>query len=158
MTNWDPWREADGVPHISVAWEHLPPETGGAAVVQRDGWVVVFLDPRLPASKRTAALAHELVHAERNGGAHAPGAPGTWGPVVAREERRVDDEVARRLVPVARLLEAAEIVADLGGQVTAEELADEFDVPVAVAERAMLLLGRETDLERHLWDMIADSA
>lgn len=158
MTGWDPWREADGVPHVSVAWERLPAETGGAAVVERDGWVVVFLDPQLPASERTAALAHELIHVERAGGAYDPAMPDTWGPVVAREERRVDYEAARRLLPVARLLEAAEVVADLGGHVTAEEFAAEFELPVAVAERAMLLLGRETDLERHLWDVIADSA
>ncbi len=46
-------------------------------------------------------MAHELVHDERGGGVTAAGMPREWGPVVAREERRVDAEVARRLLPVA---------------------------------------------------------
>lgn len=124
----------------------MPAGTGGAAVVRTGGQAVVFLDPRLPAEERRAALAHELVHDERGGGAWHPDAPPGWDPVVAAEEARVDREVARRLLPLTELLEAAEAADDFGHQVTAAELAGEYEVPLRLAEQAMRLLLDDGDV------------
>lgn len=142
---WDPWAAAEGRLHVQLVWRKLPEETGGAAVVRQEGVAVVFLDPRLSGPERRVALAHELIHDERGGGAWHPDQVDTWGAVVAAEECRVDVEVARRLVPVTELLEAAEAAWDFGHQVTAAELAAEYEVPRATAEQAMrLLLGRSS--------------
>lgn len=103
----------------------------------------VLLDARLSRVERRVALAHELVHLERGGGAHHPGAPRAWSPVVAREERHVDDIVAARLVPgedLARLVAARSEVEP----VTASLVAAEFDVTEDVAQRALEHLAAAT--------------
>ena len=69
-------------------------------------------------------------------GAWWPGMPDSWRAVVARDERQVDAEVARRLVPpdeLAAWLTATE------GPVGPLEVADEWDVPIAVAVVALEL-------------------
>jgi hypothetical protein len=91
---------------------------------------VILLDERLTQVERNAALAHELVHLERDWPCRAD-----WA-----EEERVHDEVARRLVPldvlhrwlVPRELDEA--------QVEAWHVAEHFHVPEPVAERAVRLL------------------
>jgi hypothetical protein len=85
-------------------------------------------------------LAHELVHDERGGGADLPGMPSSWGDVVTRDEKTVDDEVARRLVPVDQLARFVAARCSLGEGGTAQDVADEFDVPVELAARALRLL------------------
>lgn len=82
-------------------------------------------------------LAHELVHDERGGGCDAPGMPTTWDAVVARDEHVVEREVARWLIPFEELLAFIDrrCGAELG--VTVWEVAEEFDVPDYVAERAL---------------------
>jgi hypothetical protein len=133
---WDPWAELDRREHIVLARARLP--AGVHAVYARRGArAAILLDVRLPRRDRRAVLAHELVHDERGGGADVPGMPAAWTAVVAREERAVDAEVARRLVP-PRELEAFVRTRDgLGDAVTLHDLAEEFDVPTWVAETAM---------------------
>lgn len=142
---WDPWGELVWRPHLTLVWRPLPESTGGAAIVRFGGAAVVYLDPRLEAEDRRAALAHELVHDER--GYQPTLGTRSWRAVVAAEERRVDDEVARRLVPLHKLLEAAEAAEDFGHHVTAAELAADHEVPVYVAEQACALLHRGLHLE-----------
>lgn len=94
-----------------------------------------MIDPRLGRRDRAAVLAHELIHDERDI-LYPPGCPAA---LVAKEEAAVDRAVARRLVPLdaLRRLVAAR---SAFGPVTTAEIADEFDVPVEVAQRAAELV------------------
>jgi hypothetical protein len=57
--------------------------------------------------------------------------------VVAREERLVDDEVARRLVPAEELQLVCERADGLGECLTPHDVAAAFEVPESVARRAL---------------------
>lgn len=81
-------------------------------------------------------LAHELVHDERDI-LYLPGAPTG---LVQKEETQVDRIVADRLVPIGELLHLISKVVDLGEPVHAVTVAEEFDVPLDVAQRALWLL------------------
>jgi hypothetical protein len=109
-----------------------------------DGSALVLLDPALGRKERAAALGHELVHLERGGGADASGMPAGWSAVVARDEHQVDDEVARRLVPLEALRGLIRRRLDADLQVTVGEVAEEFDTTDEVARRALLLLAGVT--------------
>lgn len=130
------WRSIAHRDDIHVRITELPDACGGGALIRRtDGSVWILLDERLPATERRAVLLHELVHLER-GTARCEGAPSTWEAVVAREEQRVDDIVAERLVPEDELRQFVARCLDLGHAVVARDVADEFEVPVEVAKRA----------------------
>jgi len=120
-------------------WQATPHQ--GLAEVAPDGSEVVVLDPRLDRRERRAVLAHELVHLERR---LLPS--GTNDAVIDREEHQVRAETVRRLVPpdaLARLVAARIDV----GPVTADLVADEFDVPLPVAVSAMSRLRQEQGLQ-----------
>jgi hypothetical protein len=121
---------------IHVRVMDLPADCGGGALVRRaDGSVWILLDQALTALERRAVLLHELVHLER-GTARHEGAPPAWQAIVAREEQRVEDQVAARLVPDRELREFVQRCLSLDRFVTALDVAQEFEVPVDVAERA----------------------
>ena len=138
--SWNPWRELRRRTHIVFRLASLPAATGGAVYWPRAGRAAIIIDPRLSRSERNAALAHELVHDERGGGADHPGMPPSWAAVVARDEAAVDQEVTRRLVPPAELVRFCEVMVLLDIGVTAHEVAEHFDVPPAVADKALGLL------------------
>ena len=140
----NPWAELRKRDHIVFALESLPAATGGALFARcADGRTTILIDPALDRRARRAALAHELVHEHRGDGSDSGGiVPASWRPVVARDERQVDDEVARWLVPLDQLEAFVERCLDFGAGVEVDEVADAFDVPEAVAERALLLLCR----------------
>jgi Zn-dependent peptidase ImmA (M78 family) len=98
---------------------------------------VIVLDAGLDRRARRCVLAHELVHAERG-----IGHPAATVATMEREEEAVRREVARRLVPPDLLASYLDSRADLGG-VLATEVADEFDVEVDVAAKALELLDRD---------------
>lgn len=117
---------------------HPIAELGGGALAVRRGdeaWVVV--DPSLHGPTRRAAITHELVHLARGPLPTARDAPPTWAAVIAREERLVDTEVARRLVPPTELEAALVHWHAMGEAVTPELVADAFDTTVAVAVVAL---------------------
>ena len=58
--------------------------------------------------------------------------PASWAPVVVRDEAAVDDEVARRLVPLDELMKFCEVAVLLGLGVTAFDVAENVDVPESV--------------------------
>ena len=104
MASSNPWRELRRRTHILFQRRSLPDGV--------DGWIspggegektVIFVSDRLDYAGRRAVLVHELVHDERGGGAGWVGQPVTWDAVVVRDERAVDREVARRLIPVEEL-------------------------------------------------------
>lgn len=136
---WSPWRALRERSHLEFSLADLPDALGGAYYEpQAEGWAAVLIDRRLSRVQRKAALAHELVHDERGGGCSGDGMPDSWNAVVARDELTVDREVARRLVPLDDLREFAEAGAPDG--VAVWEVAEHFDVPDHVAERALRLL------------------
>ncbi len=65
-------------------------------------------------------------------------APPGW--IVIREEGAVEKIVAERLLPVTTLRPYVDSMAELGEAVTALEVAEEFDVPLALAQRALALM------------------
>jgi hypothetical protein len=134
---WKPWQALREREHLVFALERLPAGTGGAVYARRQARGAIVIDPGLGRRQRKAALAHELVHEERGGGCDHPGMLPTWHPVVGRDENAVQDEVARRLVPLDELLAFCRRQAEVEGAVEAWEVAEEFDVPDTVARRAL---------------------
>jgi hypothetical protein len=135
---WEPWKALRAREDIRLEWDTLD-NARGLAIVDFDGPLIV-LDHRLRRRDRKAVLAHELVHLERE---LLP--RGASEHAVAREEEAVNQEVARRLVPLEEL---AVFVASRTtiGDVTSRDVADEFDVPNRVAIRAMRLLRHPSSL------------
>lgn len=129
MGSWNPWRALRERAATILVWRHLGGHHGAVRVL--DGVEEISLDPELSRRERSAVLGHEIVHLER--GILPPGTPELD---VIREERRVTDEAAARMLPleplalwVARRSECEPITVQL--------TADEFDVAHIVAERAL---------------------
>lgn len=130
------WRTLPDRDDVHVRVTSLPAACGGGVLVRLDhGEVWILIDADRPAVERRAILAHELEHLDR-GSARWPGAPESWDAVVAREERRVDDRVAGRLVPEQELQAFVRRCLSIDEYVTALDVAEHFEVPVDVAERA----------------------
>lgn len=99
----------------------------GLAPVFPDGEPVIALGPSLGRVERRCVLAHELVHLERG---LLP--RDACDHRVAREERLVNEEAARRLVPADEFRAVAAALLDVAEAVEAWELAEHFDVTEAV--------------------------
>lgn len=130
---WNPWRSLRERPRAQLLWQRLV-GTPGFVEVGVGGSEVIVLDPRVGRRQRRAVLAHELVHLDR--GLLPAGTPRL---VVDREEFQVRAETARRLVPGPALARMVAERSDVEG-VTAAMVADEFDVPLDVAEVALAAL------------------
>jgi hypothetical protein len=143
---WHPWAELRRREHLVFALEALPEATGGAVYAQRGPRAAIVIDPTLGRRQRKAALAHELVHDERGGGCEYEGMLPAWHPVVSRDENRVHDEVARRLVPLEELRAFCGHQAEVNDSVAAWQVAEYFDVPDAVGARALQLLAERNQI------------
>jgi hypothetical protein len=133
---WSPWAAAAAFPNLEIRFAELPAETGGGCLARRGERTWIIIDPRLPKAERKALLAHELVHLERGTSARCSRYPRSWDAVVVREELLIDREVANRLVPPAALEFYVRRAAELHG-VDSTMVADEFGVPIPVAELAL---------------------
>ncbi len=142
VERWNPWRALKALTRVTLEWELLPAGVRGLYCPEPDGTATIVLDARLGRVQRNATLAHEVVHAER-GIVDLDGCPSTMAVLDWREEVRVDDEVARRLVPLEDLAAVVDSLVDMGLGVEPWQIANTFDVPDRVAERAMVLLQRE---------------
>lgn len=131
---WNPWRALRARARTTLVWQAFAGAERAGCAVDADGAEVVLLDPRLGRVARNAALGHELVHLER--GLLAPETPPA---IVQREEHQVAAECARRLVPLEELAGFVAATADVE-PVTAAVVADAFEVPFDVAERALAQL------------------
>lgn len=141
VTAENPWRELRRRQHLVFRLAELP--AGLRAVYwPRGNRAAIIIDRSLSRVERRAALVHELVHDERGGGAARTGMPACWSAVVARDETIVENEVAHRLVPPAELSDFCRRVTDLGETVEVVQVAAHFEVPVAVAERALRRIAR----------------
>lgn len=132
VAGWNPWRALRDRRQTTLVFSPINGADALASIDRSTGDETVILSPALDRTARRAALAHEVIHFER--GILPPGTPEL---VVAREEHQVCEETARRLVPLDDL---AEFVARTVEPVTARVVADEFDVPSAVAGRALAQL------------------
>lgn len=96
--------------------------------------------------QRRVALAHELRHHLRGGGICWFGAdPKLWTPVMLREEARIDDEVARWLVPHDQLIAYLDCAEELDGYVSPHQVAEAFNVTDTCAQRSMRLLASDAN-------------
>lgn len=99
--------------------------------------VTIWLDPRADSTAKRCALAHELIHAERQVVAPAR------HPLMQREEAIVRAETARRLVPAGELEPWVAHRVEAGHQVTVGDVAAEWDVTPEVAREALSQLTRK---------------
>lgn len=129
---WNPWTTLQHLDYVELKRRRLD----DADALLLPGPVIV-LDTRLDQSAANAALAHELVHFARGGGVSVVGMPPQWAVVAAREEIIVDRVVADGLVPAALLRVYLARRASISEPVSIRDVADEFDVPLWVAEIAL---------------------
>jgi hypothetical protein len=132
----DPWRAAEHHDDLIVVLHPVAALMGGGLHTRRGGVGVIVVDPALGGPDRRAVLTHELVHHER-GDVDRAGVPPTWQAMVDREERAVDREVARRLVPPDELAALVAERAGLDAGIGPAEVVDHFDVPPWVAVLAL---------------------
>lgn len=136
VKRYDPWEHLVSRPDVELVLARLPVRCGGGAIRRYDGWTAIVIDIDLDRRHRSAALAHELVHLDW-GEIRCGGMPASWHPVVTRREQAVEDEVARRLVPEGELRALCEALESCGECVDTRLVAEEFDVPLRIAERAL---------------------
>lgn len=136
---WEPWWALRARPHIRFRLSSELPEGVWGACQWQGARVAVLVAAHLGRQWRRVILGHELVHAEWGVPCRLGSPPELWGPVPARHEKRVDDEVARRLVPAAQLGRLIDQRLQFESRVTALEVGERFDVPVELAERALRL-------------------
>jgi hypothetical protein len=134
MAGWNPWAAARCLPRLEIWFDDVPQ---GAVWHRDEHGDRIILDASAPRRERRALLAHELIHVERG-----VGYPLASAATMEREEAIVRRETARRLVPLAEL---AALVTRLDGlePITAELVADEFDVPAHIAAEALAALHRQ---------------
>lgn len=137
---WNPWRALRAREHVHLEWRDLPDGIDGFWAPLPGGRAVIALAARLRRTERRCVLAHELVHDER-------GFVTSLMPraLAEKEERAVEVEVARRLVPLDDLRSWITVRVDVGDLVTVASVAEEWDVADDVARRALSLL---PDLDR----------
>jgi hypothetical protein len=101
-------------------------------IVEQEHGRLILLDPRLDRVHRNATLAHELVHDEYD----LLWPPGTPPGLIERGEHFVRGVTADRLVPPDQLRAYVEARSELEG-IQARHVAEEFEVPVEVADLAL---------------------
>lgn len=116
-------------PGLRLRWWRLPDGIDALWIGDE-----IRLDFRLSRTERRCALMHELVHHERQ-----VGWPDASAATMEREEQIVRSETARRLVPPEHLARWVEVRAEVE-PITAELVAQEWDVTVEVARLALGLL------------------
>lgn len=139
---WNPWASLRAQPEVEFA---LADDLPVSAIYARRGEErAIVLNRGLGRRRRNEALAHELIHHERGGGADQPGMPASWDAVVARDEIAVEREVARRLLPLGELQGFVDQRVADHRAVTALDVAEEFDCTEDLAALALRLIPRET--------------
>lgn len=122
-----PWRRLrDRLPDWRIEFVPLPGDTWG----ETDAFTrTISIDSGLLQSQRRCTITHEIEHAEA----------GDVGPQSLHRERQVDEAVARRLISLDRLVDAALWAHDV------DELADELWVDLPTVRCRLDTL---TDAER----------
>jgi len=145
--HYDPRSAIDARPDLVLVFDEVAGLMGGGLHTRRGSVGVIVVDPQLEGADRRAVLTHELVHHERGDAPAGADPPAGLELLADREERAVDAEVARRLVPPHLLQALVEPVDRHGSEdasgIGAAEVAEHFDVPLAVAHRALEQLVRD---------------
>lgn len=144
MGAWHPWRELRSRSHITLAFEDTPPGADGMIIDQGHGRRLLVLASWLTRRERRHTLTHELVHDER--GLPPFGAPPL---LLAKEERAVEQEAVARLVPLDELDKWVRAREESEIPTMVRDVADEFDVPFAVARDAIRHLELARARARH---------
>ena len=131
---WNPWAALRARPHITLHQQLLRGQRG-LWIPRADGTADIYLDVRLSRRERRCVLAHELVHDER-GIAYTQNTPRA---LVQVEERAVDREVVRRLVPPDELLDLLRASQPIALEVW--EISEHFDTDRRTARAALAALG-----------------
>lgn len=92
-----PWRELRALPHIDLRWHVGAP--AGETQWWSDGSVVISLSKDLKQTERRSTLTHEIRHVLR-------GRPPIGEAARRKEEREIDLEAARLLIPLDALIDA----------------------------------------------------
>lgn len=132
QVGWNPWRELRTREHLTLEWRWLH-RARGLYIPHGDGTATIVLNARLSRRERRCTLAHELVHDER-GITYTTDTPAA---LVAIEERSVQRQAIRRLVPPAALIDL--IAAMAPNPVTVVDIADHFDVDWHTARMACIV-------------------
>jgi len=145
---YDPRTVIESRPDLLLVFDEVAGLMGGGLHARRGSVGVIVVDPQLGEADRRAVLTHELIHHERGDPVAGVEAPVGLEVLRDREERAVDDEVARRLVPVELLRDLVCRVDDQdpdadGPGIGPSEVAEHFEVPTAVALRALERLARD---------------
>ncbi len=145
---YDPRSVIEARPDVLLVFDEVAGLMGGGLHARRGSVGVIVVDPHLGEADRRAVLTHELVHHERGDPMTDLDAPAGLELLRDREERAVDDEVARRLVPTELLRSLIGRAHDLapgatGAGIGPSEVAEHFEVPPAVARRALERLARD---------------
>lgn len=139
-SGWNPWRELRTREHVTLEWRFLN-RTRGLWLPHPDGTATIVLDARLSRRERRCTLAHELVHDER-GIAYTATTPAA---LIQAEERAVQRETVRRLIPPSRLERLVNQMTP--DPVTVLDIADEFDVDARTARHACARLAQRPGTE-----------
>ncbi|TDL05996.1 hypothetical protein [Mycobacterium paragordonae] len=135
---WHPWKHAaEHYPHVTISCQQeLPDRVWGLQIGH-----MIWLCRKLNQVRRRCTLTHELIHLERG---PVPAEP--WAR--AREERTVSELAARRLIPIAALIDAYRWCP--AGDPT--ELAEELwvDIPTLRTRMSSLDPFEVAELEHHL--------
>jgi len=132
----DPWRAIAERDDVVLSFHPVARLMGGGFYARAGELGIIVVDPDLPGEDRRAVLTHELIHHERGG--EVPDDPsGRTASFIAGDERSVDREVARRLVPAPLLDQFVRASARAAVPVGPNEVADQFEVPLDVASRAL---------------------
>jgi hypothetical protein len=133
----DPWQAVGEHADLLVVFHPVARLMGGGFHARAGGQAVIVLDPDLDEPLRRVVLTHELVHHERGGGPPGETAPATWHDFAQRDERAVDAEVARRLVPHDQLAAVVHELVTAVGSVSVTDVACHFGVPDTIARLAL---------------------
>ena len=133
----DPWRAVAERDDLVLSFHPIARLMGGGFYARAGELGVIVIDPELQGEDRRAVLTHELIHHERGGGVTSIGVFRGLASFVDGDERSVDREVANRLVPTELLEQFVRASARAGTSVGPAEVADQFEVPVSVAARAL---------------------
>lgn len=132
----DPWRAIAERDDVVLSFHPVARLMGGGFYARAGELGIIVVDPDLPGEDRRAVLTHELIHHERGG--EVPDDPSArTASFIAGDERSVDREVARRLVPAPLLDQFVRASVRAAIPVGPIEVADQFEVPLDVASRAL---------------------
>lgn len=133
MERWNPWRALRASSSV-VLWFAPLHGTRGRWERRADGGDEILIEETLARRDRREVLAHELVHVERG-----IGWPDATAATMQAEEERVWREALTRLAPPDQVVAFARARSSVGA-VSIQDLADEFDLTHAGAERLVRIL------------------